>query len=221
MLISYKYKFIFIHNYKVAGSSVKDALKSCSLESPFLRSHYLNAKLEKYAFFRFLNRLRGRKGHLDKFTLFKKHDKGKDLKNKLSKDIWTNFFKFGFVRNPWDWQVSLYHFMLKSKNHFQHNQIKKLNNFDSYIKWRVNKNLKLQKEYFYDEKNNCLVDFIGKIENIDEDFNEICNKIGIKATMPHKNQTKHKQYQEYYNLHTRELIAKNFREDIELFNYQF
>ena len=50
----------------------------------------------------------------------------------MSKKVFEEYFKFGFVENPWDWQVSLYTFMLKDAKHHQHEFVKSLKDFDEY-----------------------------------------------------------------------------------------
>jgi len=55
---------------------------------------------------------------------FKDHYRAKEEKKILQENVWNDFFKFCFVRNPWDRQVSLYYFMLKNKNHHQHQIMK-------------------------------------------------------------------------------------------------
>ena len=62
----------------------------------------------------------------------------------LPRRVYEDFFKFAFVRNPWDWQVSLYHYMLQRREHFQHDLIKSIENFDDYIEWRVTEDRKLR-----------------------------------------------------------------------------
>lgn len=220
MLISYKYKFIFIHNYKVAGSSISLALKDFALQNP-TTNNTLNTLIEQQSILGyFLNKIANKRSI---FPSFNSHDKAFEIKQKLPRNIWNDFFKFGFVRNPWDWQVSLYHFMLQDKNHFQHRLIKKMKSFEEYIEWRVNEDKHLQKEFFTDEKDNLIVDYIGKLEYLGRDFHDVCKKIHIppKIKLPHINKSKHKSYRGYYNDYTRELIAKHFKEDIELFNYKF
>jgi hypothetical protein len=227
MLISYRNKFIFIHNYKVAGSSVTKALKNYGLINPIFKSEKINKFIEQFSIlrkihnsqflikvFKFLN--------LNKKISFHSHMTGEEVIKIFSKEIWDSFYKFGFVRNPWDWQVSLYHFMLQKPGHHQHDLVKSMKNFDEYIRWRINKDLHLQKEFFYDGNGNCIVDFIGKLENLDQDFKKICNKIGIEAELPHKNKSKRKRdYRKYYTEETKKLVEKAFREDIELFYYEF
>jgi len=143
-----------------------------------------------------------------------------DLKNVLPKVIFQKYFKFGFVRDPWDLQVSLYNFMLQREDHFQYKLIKSMNSFDEYINWRVNDDLHLQKDFFYDGRD-CLVDFVGKFENLNTDYSEICNKIGINEHLPFLNFSKDSStnYIDYYSQKSIDIIHQAFIDDIELFGY--
>ena len=95
-------------------------------------------------------------------------------------------------------------------------------NFDQYIKWRVYYDKRLQKDFFYNEERESIIDYIGKFEHLQKEFNYICSKLGINSQLPHKNASKReKNYRKYYNEETKDLVYKHFAEDINLFGYQF
>ncbi len=104
MIISHAKKFIFIHNYKVAGTSIHNALNKYN--NPSFWGSTLVDKIRLLT-----------KRHPAIYTKeFEWHISAKELKYKLPANIYDSYFKFGFVRNPWDWQVSLYTYMLKNEN---------------------------------------------------------------------------------------------------------
>lgn len=208
MIISHSKKFIFVHNYKVAGTSVRQALGPYGNHS-FLRSSFndkINLALGRYPGI-----------YAKKFA---HHVKAPELQAKLPREIFNSYFKFGFVRNPWDWQVSLYKFMLKRTTHHQHELVKSMQDFNEYIRWRVNEDVHLQKEFFY-VGDTCLMDFIGKLENLEQDFAKICERIGVASSLTHLNssRTASDNFLKYYTPETIDLVYNAYLEDITLFGY--
>lgn len=133
-----------------------------------------------------------------------------------------SYFKFSFVRNPWSRVVSLY-------NRKEGIQKKNEMTFSEFVDW-----IKLATDTctmptpkknmldFFKIDNKVEMDFIGKLENIQEDFDTACDKIRLpRKQLGHANSTGHKHYTEYYNNKTKNIIAEKFAEDIEYFGYEF
>lgn len=203
-ILSYSKQFIFIHNYKAAGISLSKVL----------------SKYEPHSWLHTALRRSGVKKYYPTLANFQAHATATEVRDLVDDEIFNTFYKFAFVRNPWDWQVSLYFYMLKTKWHFQHSVVKRMS-FDEYIEWRVNHDFESQSQQIADENGNILVDFVGRFENIEEDFSKICNRLSIPASLSHRNRSKHAPYRDYYNPRTRQLIRNAFAEDIERFNYEF
>src|SRR3989339_698747 len=114
MITSHSHKFIFIHVYKVAGSSMESVL---------------NKYEPRYVYF--IKKIYRKLG-----WNISDHITAMELRNKINVNIFNNYFKFAFVRNPFDWQVSLFCFARKNKKHHQHEMINKMT-FDFYIDYII------------------------------------------------------------------------------------
>jgi hypothetical protein len=159
----------------------------------------------------------------------------------LSAAEFSAMFSFAFVRNPWDRLVSEYVYR-QYKCSFEDFIV---NCFptpkdDDYIKGRdLYRHVIPQVDFICDCDGEVMVDFVGKFENIGEDFAAVTEQItGNRLSLPHKNKssksplkkwlgltkTKHakkRHYSEYYNNQTREIVAEKYQRDITLFNYEF
>jgi len=217
MQISYSHKFIFFHVAKVAGLSIREALSGYAEEPE-------RFKIKRPP------KMSGDKPNpfYDIWQVLLLHAKAKDAKRELPKEVYDTFYKFAFVRNPWDWQVSMYHFILKEKNHIRHQLVQSMESFEEYLQWVINTKkpfargaTKFQKDMVTDEEGNLIVDFIGRYETLAQDFRHVCQVLNIEASLPHINRTSHRDYRSYYNKKTRQMVAEHFKEDIELFGYRF
>ena len=66
------------------------------------------------------------------------------------------------------------------------------------------------------------MNFIGKFENLQEDFHSVCTHIGLTPPkLPHLGKTRDKPYTEYYDDETRQMVGEKYAQDIKDFNYKF
>lgn len=150
------------------------------------------------------------------------------------------YFKFTFVRNPYDLLVSWYNFQPGLKDLYK--DFRKWVRFGcpSHIESEVlNKRPLGSHEYEKDyisvdgttwsiyehlQQHRWAVDmdYIGRFENLQKDFDKACDIIGVsKRKLPHHNKTKHEHYTMYYDNETQDLVAKLYQKDLKEFGYSF
>ena len=219
MIISYSKKFIFIHIFKTAGTSVSDVLLPHSRFVDRLTYKYFISKKIIFLISKLFNLFDdGQK----QFTGFHKHAKAIDIKKKIGKE-YSNFFKFCFVRNPYDHLVSLYFYMRQNKNH-KYNKIVNELAFSDFLNFYLDTQPETQSDFVFDKKNNLIVDYVGKFEDFNHDFKKILNLIQVdpKSTIPHSNKSLlrlKKPYMKYYVEKDRDLVYNYFKKDFINFDY--
>lgn len=201
MNFSEKNKCVFIHANKTAGRSISMAIFGN------VREHLTIKELFNLQF--------------DKPEKEKRLEKCRtDYRYQLLKKYWDHYFKFLIIRNPWDRKLSDFFFGKRE------GIVKENTDFTTYIRNNhLNNDLWNSPCLNWVEDKDGNIDkniFIGKFENLQEDFNFICDKIGIeRKKLPHINSTTHSSYWEYYNDETKEMIGEKYKKDIDFFNYVF
>jgi hypothetical protein len=202
-MISHKEKFVFIHIPKTAGTSLEIALEdeSCT----FKRGQWSKKPM-------------GFNAPLNHLTITQIQQS-----KELSVNDFNSFFKFTFVRNPWDKVISecfCGQIQLVFKNCTTiKEKIKKVCELAKTPCGYAN-HCKPQKQFVIHE--NFKIDFIGRFENLQEDYSSVCRQLNIeKKELTHKNKSKKKPYQEYFDQETIDLVAKTYEEDIKYFGYNF
>lgn len=133
----------------------------------------------------------------------------------LYKDYWSSYFKFSIIRNPWDRIVSCYHYLWYKKKYPNQDLEYMLNNFEP-PSWEQDGIIEYT-DIIGDELN-----FIGRYENLLDDFNFIKHNIGLKKPLSHIGKgDRDKNYQHYYTKQTIELVENMYHKSIKKFNYTF
>jgi hypothetical protein len=145
------------------------------------------------------------------------------------------YYKFAFVRNPWDRLVSWYSMVTKfpkGGNQLWRYVRENSSTFEEFI-YNCTDEVEIKKGVYYsfaynqldyvtDEHGDLLVDFIGRLENFDEDVHEVFDRIGVDLeTVPHKNRSRHQHYSTFYAPDTEMIVRERFKRDIEYFGYEF
>lgn len=198
-MISHQHKFIFIQIPKTGCTSAQKVLEK-------------HGGIVK-------------QGPTKKKSIYFKHRTYSEIEKSNDFKKLKEYFSFTFVRNPWDWLVSNY-FYCKGKHapykRKQYSHMPENISLEDWLYWYAENIKGTQKEMIVDSSGSIGVDFVGKLENYQSDFNRICDRLKISRTkLPHVNQTKHKNYTKYYNNDTRKMVAEKYAKDIECFGYKF
>ena len=148
-------------------------------------------------------------------------------------DKFRRYFKFSFVRNPWDRLVSAFFYLKKGGCNAMDKQwalsnISQYDTFESFVEgWINEENIEKyfhfipQHKFVCDEALTLKVDYLGRFETIQTDFDAIAAKLCIEHQLPHVNKSQRQAYQTYYTDRTRDIVQNVYRTDIERFKYSF
>jgi hypothetical protein len=217
MLLSVKHRFLFVHIAKTGGTSVRASLRRLRWRDPWYWPMLVCSRLSHLSGHRIATKL-------------PRHAKIVAAKELLPKEFFDTLFKFAFVRNPWDLQVSSFHHIRRERPHYLSGH----EDFEGFLRWKlsperpyqyhIDTSIELQTDYLIDLHGEVAVDFIGRYERLPEDFAEACRRIGVaRPDLAHKRRAtdREKDYRSYYSDETAELVAQHFRKDIELLGYGF
>ena len=149
--------------------------------------------------------------------------------------LYERYFKFAFVRNPWDRLVSAYEFLAQGgfdagDRRWAVRNLSEFDEFGDFVRgWLNHENIYSRvhfvPQYIFlrgangDEPG---VDFVGRVESFDRDFRHVCEVLGVDAQRRHDNvSSRRKNYREYYDEETKRMVGRTYSKDIELFGYEF
>jgi hypothetical protein len=217
MLLSNRYNFLYVHIAKTGGTSVRAALRSLQRRDPYYIAQFIASRLSHLTGHRIASKL-------------PRHAKIICAQEMLPQEFFNGLFKFAFVRNPWDLQVSSYHHLKRERPHLLEGQ----ESFEAFTRrkldparlyqYHLDTAITLQSDYLVDLHGRVLTDFIGRYENLHDDFHAICQRIGVPTpTLPHKRHStdRSKDYRSYYSDELAELVGNYFRRDVEILGYRF
>ncbi len=226
MRISHTNKFIYISIPKTGSTSLRNAINDYSEIKIDRTYHLANLSIERSAVTGF---------YPSNYWKVSTHMTAQELfyiwpeifPNK--KDDWNKYFKFTLVRNPWARRVSQWQF-IRSKAKKESiatfsgycYEVYKLceGKFHKFVA-RSSK-LDQQVNWIKDDSGEKKLDYVCKLEEIDESFQFICNKLKIENySFPHENQSQHHHYTKYFNTKMVDYLANIYSDDINEFNYEF
>jgi hypothetical protein len=150
--------------------------------------------------------------------------------NYVSKKFDESSFKFCFSRNPYDRAISLFFYLNNYMN--RSGTIQEDSSFLAFCRHLENRGVEeigLYNRCGLSQCNpqvrwveNTNIDFIGKIETINKDFEKVLEVLGLpRVKLPRLNATSHDVYSKYYCEESRKIIGEFYQEDFYFFGYEF
>jgi hypothetical protein len=225
MIISHKHKFIFIHGPKTAGTAIADQLQPVCGDSDIVVQKRTSG--------------------------LQKHDGSERIRDFVGDAVWQSYFKFTFERNPWDKIFSLY-CMQMDPDHWLRDEggdwtrvrsdLRRRiygHRTPSFRKWLLRKNRGLfhspLPEYLghlYFIEGPLAVDFIGRFEELHQDFAKITDRLGLDIRLGTSDRAVRRKtdpdfdpatpsYRKHYDEELREVVRRRYQREIEHFGYEF
>lgn len=226
MIISHKYRFIFIKTRKTAGTSLEVFLSQHCGDADVVTPIYPHVEPHRARNFEGRWNLLSELGHFrDVGRLLKdwlrrrkfyNHIPARNVKRRIPQEIWDDYFKFCVERNPWDKTLSHY-FMRRD-------MAKGDLTFDQYL---ADRDFCWNTEKYLDYDGRLLVDQVMRYERLREELGNFFGRIGIpfhgdlgvRAKSEHRKDRR--PYSEVYTEAQRKVVEEAFATEIRMHGYRF
>ncbi|HMB56107.1 MAG TPA: sulfotransferase family 2 domain-containing protein [Arenimonas sp.] len=207
MIISRKHRYIFFPIPKTGTHSVRQALRESMGEDDLEQVGLFVQK--RFPFPEFADITHG-------------HISAREIRPVLGDEVFDDYLKFTFVRNPFDRFVSYCAFMSRGTPHFETSPTAYMKHIIREMR-PVNHLLYLpQYSFVVDAEGRLTTDFIGRNETMQASYDQLCQRLGIASrTLDKVNSSKHRPWQEYYDRDLIGWVSELYQKDLEMFDYRF
>jgi len=230
MIISHRYRFIFVKTHKTAGSSLEMALGPLcgpddivshmedNLASGVPRNYHSRPRLGGYYDrHKLVRKLISRHSPL-LGSYYYEHMPAWRIRELVGAATWGSYFKFCFERDPWDKVVSYYLWKV-------HGQGKKLPPFRDYVLTKTHR-LPVDSRIYCDAAGVSLVDSIYPFRKLGAALADLRERVGVPVHEPLPGEKagimpERRPYRDYYDDETRDAVAVAFGREIALLGYEF
>lgn len=146
----------------------------------------------------------------------------------FGKKQFNSYYKFTVVRNPYDRLYSAYSFLMngginKQDSDFLNTYLKRYSSFEIFVRHGLNDSnitnwvhFLPQHHFLTDSNGELVIDYVAKMESIENDFITICNSLNIKANLKTMNKTKSKK-DIVMSDEIKSIIKNHYKKDFTLF----
>lgn len=206
-MISHAHRCIFVHIPKTGGTSVEDVIWPGPRTTDDLWMGFVDRYHNKY-----------QTGGLQ-------HLLATQIRTEVGAEVFSSYYKFSIVRNPWDRAVSQFVFMDARDDLRDFIGMKKgagLKKYAELIRKKRHVQWEPQVSFVQDANGESLLDYIGRYETFSDSVTHALRTTGINAaTIPHRKKGQRGPYEDYYDAESREMIRTMYAADIEAFGYRF
>ena len=207
MIVSHSHRYIFAAIPKTGTHSVRQAL----------REHLGDDDIEQVGLFvnkRFPFEALAKVGH--------GHIGHAQVRPFLGEEVFASYFKFAFVRNPFDRFVSYCAFITRESGDFDRVPQQVMHHVLFQLRPMQHILFQPQHTVLVDADGQLLTDHIGRVEEMQASYDAICARIGIPTRqLEQVNSTRRGDYRQYYDQELIDGVATLYRRDLELFGYGF
>ncbi len=210
--INHDLQIVFIHIPKTAGTYMADILHKYY---GFKNYYITRPDHERFCLMRD-NSIKSHENKIHGTLIYYKTSSYCNKIMNMTPEKWDSYYKFCFVRNPYDKIISGWNYVNGGKfplNYYLTKPFQK----NCWDYWHV---LMPQVRHIINEKGKIGIDFIGKFEDLEEDFTKVLSKFNLERRHKpfKKNSRKHDKYYKYYNQGLLTKVNHILREDFEAFS---
>ena len=205
MIISHKHKFIFFAVPKTATHAIREALREHKGPDDWEQQMLFGRDVFPVPELAAL-----RHGHISV----------EQLKPFLPQDQWDEYFKFAFVRNPYDRFISTYFFLHRNQKSLGDRELMNMKGAIRDTRFNTRLLVLPQSQMLTHADGSLGLDYVARYEDIQTAYEHICERVGIPSkVLIEKNASEHDTSSSYYDEELRKLVTEFYSSDFDVLGY--
>lgn len=207
MIVSHQHKYIFFAVPKTATHAIREVLRQSKGEEDWEQQMLFGRQILPID---------------DIAKIEHGHITAREIEPTLTPEQWAHYFKFAFVRNPFDRFVSACAFLNRGNPQFRQRPIEWMKVAMTRPQFRQRVLIRPQCEQLKNTNHELSMDFVGRYETLQASLDHVLDHLSLpNVLLEVRNQSDHGNYRHYYDDALQHQVKMFYQQDFEAFDYSF